>query len=358
MPEVHAGSVAKAPRRKPNGGVLGFLTKFMPTNYNMLIFRTMNRDMHHPNTNNDDVAFLFRNRLMPVRSCVNRCLPACLFAYKRVTEHPKHGSPGTANYIDARTTWFDQAVEGAIKVGLTQVVVIAAGFDSRAYRLHAPGMQFYEVDLPHASNIKQKLVQKVLPDTDKYPRPVFVGADLSKCTLQDALQGTSFDAAKPSLFICEGLVYYLPEEAVEQLVANVAGLAAPTSLFYFDFLHLDVLEGRTQAVGYANTAKMVDIKGEPFLSGIDPSPEFLSKKFAQYGMSVVTLLNPRDIMARMLPHLPQSVGKTQILPFYSFAAVQRDSSAQDAAGMANLAGTHYGTLPTGGLGAEHARHGI
>lgn len=45
------------------------------------------------------------------------------------------------------------------------------------------------------------------------------------------------------------------QEAVEQLVANVAGLAAPTSLFYFDFLHLDVLEGRTQAVGYANTAK-------------------------------------------------------------------------------------------------------
>jgi len=45
----------------------------------------------------------------------------------------------------------------------------------------------------------------------QYPRPVFVGADLSKCTLQDALQGTGFDAAKPSLFICEGLVYYLPE---------------------------------------------------------------------------------------------------------------------------------------------------
>lgn len=42
---------------------------------------------------------------------------------------------------------------------------------------------------------------------------------------------------------------------MEQLVANIAGLAAPTSLFYFDFLHLDVLEGRTQAVGYANTAK-------------------------------------------------------------------------------------------------------
>lgn len=43
--------------------------------------------------------------------------------------------------------------------------------------------------------------------------------------------------------------------AVEQLMADVAGLAAPGSLFYFDFLHLDVLEGRAAAVGYANTAK-------------------------------------------------------------------------------------------------------
>ena len=44
--------------------------------------------------------------------------------------------------------------------------------------------------------------------------------------------------------------------AVNQLMADVAGLAAPSSLFYFDFLHLDVLEGRSQAVGYANTAKV------------------------------------------------------------------------------------------------------
>ncbi len=63
-------------------------------------------------------------------------------------------------------------------------------------------------------------------------------------------------------------------------------------------------------------------------------------------------------MACMLPHLPHEEGKTQILPFYSFAAVQRDRSAQDAANLANLAGTHCEMLPTGGLGAEHARHSI
>ena len=62
-----------------------------------------------------------------------------------MTEHPKHGSPGTANYIDARTTWFDQAVQGAEQSGLSQIVIIAAGFDSRAYRLHEAGLQVWRL---------------------------------------------------------------------------------------------------------------------------------------------------------------------------------------------------------------------
>lgn len=35
-------------------------------------------------------------------------------------------------------------------------------------------MQFYEIDLPHASTIKQKLVQKVLPDTNKVNQAVLI----------------------------------------------------------------------------------------------------------------------------------------------------------------------------------------
>ena len=42
---------------------------------------------------------------------------------------------------------------------------------------------------------------------------------------------------------------------MDNLIADVAALAAPGSLFHFDFLHLDVLEGRAAAVGYDNTAK-------------------------------------------------------------------------------------------------------
>lgn len=45
----------------------------------------------------------------------------------------------------------------------SQVVIIAAGYDTRAYRLSKPGVRFYEIDLPHASKHKQELVRKLLP---------------------------------------------------------------------------------------------------------------------------------------------------------------------------------------------------
>jgi hypothetical protein len=45
-----------------------------------------------------------------------------------------------------------------------QVVIIAAGYDTRAYRLAKPGVKFYEIDLPHASEKKQQLVKKHMPE--------------------------------------------------------------------------------------------------------------------------------------------------------------------------------------------------
>lgn len=47
------------------------------------------------------------------------------------------------------------------------MVVLAAGFDTRAYRFARPGVKFFEIDLPHASLRKQELVREVLPDAEK-----------------------------------------------------------------------------------------------------------------------------------------------------------------------------------------------
>ena len=79
---------------------------------------------------------------------------------------PYLGIPGIVNFIDCRTQWFDEGMKLAIGDGFKQVVIIAAGYDTRAYRLHRPGVRFFEVDLPHASSLKQKLVADLLPSEE------------------------------------------------------------------------------------------------------------------------------------------------------------------------------------------------
>jgi hypothetical protein len=79
----------------------------------VLLFRTINRDLCRPNCNEDHVAPLFRDKLMPVRGFLNRQFGGLLTVYRNGVEDPQHGLPGVCNFVDSRTKWFDQAVTKA-----------------------------------------------------------------------------------------------------------------------------------------------------------------------------------------------------------------------------------------------------
>lgn len=97
--------------------------------------------------------------------------------------HQSTGSPGSSasnrshcaasNIISPRVVHMHWKREGAVCAVCVcvcvQVVIIAAGYDTRAYRLSKPGVRFYEVDLPHASQHKQDLVRKLLPASKVRP---------------------------------------------------------------------------------------------------------------------------------------------------------------------------------------------
>jgi hypothetical protein len=78
-------------------------------------------------------------------------------------EAPFLGIPGIVRFIDVRTQLFDDSLAAALRDGIKQVVIIAAGYDTRAYRFSKPGVRFYEIDMPDASRKKQELVRKLLP---------------------------------------------------------------------------------------------------------------------------------------------------------------------------------------------------
>lgn len=127
------------------------------------------------------------------------------------------------NFQGARTRYFDEYFRRAAAAGVRQVVILAAGLDSRAYRLDWPAATtIFELDRPQVLDFKRE----VLTDRDAQPRALRreIAVDLREDWPQ-ALRDSGFDPAMPSAWIAEGLLIYLSAAAQEQLFTGIDGLA-------------------------------------------------------------------------------------------------------------------------------------
>lgn len=127
----------------------------------------------------------------------------------------------------ARTKYFDEYFRRAADAGVRQVVILAAGLDSRAYRLSWPnGTTVFELDRLQVLAFKRE----VLTARGAQPRAERreIAVDLRDDWPQ-ALRDSGFDPAKPSAWIAEGLLMYLPAAAQEQLFTGINTLAASGS---------------------------------------------------------------------------------------------------------------------------------
>ncbi|WP_406817453.1 class I SAM-dependent methyltransferase [Mycobacterium sp. M23085] len=131
------------------------------------------------------------------------------------------------NFQGARTRYFDEYFRRAADAGVRQVVILAAGLDSRAYRLDWPaGTTIFELDQPQVLDFKREALSRVGAQPRAERREIAI--DLREDWPQ-ALRDSGFDPAKPSAWIAEGLLIYLPASAQEQLFTGINSLAAPGS---------------------------------------------------------------------------------------------------------------------------------
>lgn len=127
----------------------------------------------------------------------------------------------------ARTKYFDEYFANAVDAGIRQVVIVAAGLDSRAYRLPWPdGTVIFELDQPSVLAFKREVMTDVgdPPRADRREVAVDLRDDWKR-----ALETRGFDATKPTAWIAEGLLIYLPASAQEQLFSGIDALSAPGS---------------------------------------------------------------------------------------------------------------------------------
>jgi len=131
------------------------------------------------------------------------------------------------NFQGARTRYFDDYFRRAVEAGVRQVVILAAGLDSRAYRLSWPdGTTIFELDQPQVLAYKSYVLSQrgIRPGAQRRE----VAVDLREDWPQ-ALRDSGFDPEQPSAWIAEGLLIYLPAEAQAQLFTGIDNLAAPGS---------------------------------------------------------------------------------------------------------------------------------
>lgn len=125
-----------------------------------------------------------------------------------------------------RAPYFDQLVLGAIAAGVSQVVNLGAGYDDRALRFWAPGVEFFDLDLPDIIADKTHRLEAFDTDTDHL---ALVAADFGTDDLAEVLSRAGHDADRPTLFLAEHLALFLEPDDVERLLAAAASRAATGS---------------------------------------------------------------------------------------------------------------------------------
>jgi methyltransferase (TIGR00027 family) len=129
--------------------------------------------------------------------------------------------------IAVRTRFFDDFFTAATDAGVRQAVILAAGLDTRPYRLRWPaGTVVYEIDQPQVIEFKTNTLADLGATPSAERRSV--GIDL-RDDWPAALRASGFDVTQPTAWSAEGLLPYLPSEAQDRLFDNITALSAPSS---------------------------------------------------------------------------------------------------------------------------------
>ena len=196
------------------------------------------------------------------------------------------GVPGDGPdlYLSIRTKFLDDALHDTVRSrGLHQVVILAAGMDTRAFRIPWPsGVRVFEVDRDEIFDHKEAVLARASasPSCDRH----VVRADLAR-PWAAALAVAGFERSKPAAFLVEGLLMYLEESNALALLTAIGGIAAPGSWIAADVVNPEVLTSPYMA-RYMTALREA---GSPWKFGIDDPESF----FRQRGWSP-TVVQPGD----------------------------------------------------------------
>ena len=144
--------------------------------------------------------------------------------------------PGMHEYIIARTAFFDNVFLEALRKKIPQIVLLGAGYDSRAYRFAnlRNATKIIELDIAPTQNRKKKCLKKAQIDIPG--NVTLVPINFNKETLISVLENAGYDKGEKTLFLWEGVIYYLDSKSVDATLEFINRSTHSESIIAFDYL--------------------------------------------------------------------------------------------------------------------------
>lgn len=187
--------------------------------------------------------------------------------------------PGVTGFLVARTRFMDDTLLSCLKQGMQQLVILGAGYDARAYRFQAllqGHMRVFEVDHPATQRVKLTRLKKLFVELPAHV--TYVPVDFDRETLAERLLDCGYREDLLTLFIWEGVTYYLPSQAIDSTLAFVHQHASPGSWIVFDYTFQEVVDGTYKRGEAVNLRRYRGLTGEGMVFGI---PEGTIETFLQ-----------------------------------------------------------------------------
>jgi methyltransferase (TIGR00027 family) len=205
---------------------------------------------------------------------------------------------GMSNLILIRTRFMEERLLRALEEGVTQLVILGAGFDTRPYRFSdlLRDKQVFEVDYQSTQEIKKRRLESALGSLPANVR--FIEIDFKRDTLADVLREAGYREDVKTFFIWEGVSMYLSEEAVRQTLRTIAKHSAAGSSLVADFSSVSTIELLAKLPELPQH-KYTTAWGEPWIFGLPDDGE--AKFFYECGLKLRE--TPELLQSRCRPAL-------------------------------------------------------
>ena len=185
-----------------------------------------------------------------------------------VTVHlMEHLFPGHNYYVVVRTRYIDDYLRDCIDQGIKQLIIMGAGYDSRAYRFDGlKKIKVIEVDHPATQAKKKEKIKKIFGSLQVHV--VYVAVDFTNEKLSEKLLQNGYDKNLKTLFIWEGTTPYLTAEAIDETLSFVSSNEGKGSSILFDYILKSVVDGTCKLEEAKNEFERMAKTEEPFTFGM------------------------------------------------------------------------------------------